>query len=402
MPLCEPSLEVVPEERGDAVVGNHSRDVVVEVHVGGAGDDQQFLVAGLGAFAADGEAGHLFERVLAEVATVGLFAVDQQDGGLDFVRVGEQRHVEEGLAADGVPAVGRVAAAGMEAARRLVVGVVVLDEPRGVVGQRIDHAAGALVGAAAVVLGALGGHGAARGHALGGRVVGAEVALARDLRHVVHRRGDGRLDARVERRGVHRHAAPAADAEDADAPRVHVRPHRKAVHGGEEVLRVEVGAGHAARLAAALAGEGRVEGDREEAVFREVLRVEPARLLLDRAEGAADGDRRERAFRPLGLVEVGGELDAEAVPEGDLGVFDLIGKRERLVPFLRQLQGGSGSGERRAGGRGEGGDALVHGGTPSGLSCRRGGIRPVRLERSIAKPPCNHKYRFSISSDLFS
>lgn len=53
-------------------------EVVVEVHMAGAGDDEEFLVV----------ASELLEGVFAEVAGMGLFAVDEEDGAADFTGVG--------------------------------------------------------------------------------------------------------------------------------------------------------------------------------------------------------------------------------------------------------------------------------------------------------------------------
>ena len=108
------------------VVGNDVGLVVIEVNVRGAGDDVEFLVALLGALPLDVLARHALEGVLAEVAAVDLFAVDEQHGGLDLVRPRQQRLVEERLLADDIPAVGRVAAALVVAARACVVGMIFL------------------------------------------------------------------------------------------------------------------------------------------------------------------------------------------------------------------------------------------------------------------------------------
>ena len=94
-------LQVLFEERLHLVVGNHAGDVVVKVHVGGAGDDHEFLVG----------AGQQAEGVLAEIAAVGLLAVDEEDGILDLAGPGQQGLVQEALAADDVPPVVGVAAA---------------------------------------------------------------------------------------------------------------------------------------------------------------------------------------------------------------------------------------------------------------------------------------------------
>ena len=222
------------------------------------------------------------------------------------------------------------------AARCLVVVVVVLDEGGRVLGQRVDHAAGHGVDAGAVVGGALSSHGRPGPVPLLG---GVEVALGGHAAHVVHGGGDRSPDARICGRGGHGHAAPAADADDADAPGVDVVAHGQEVDGGLEVLDIDVRRVHAAGLAAGLAGETGVEGDGEVTALRHRLRVQAAGLLLDGAEGAGHGQGGRLAPRVLGLVQVGDQGDAEAGAEGDLLVVHGVGLREDLVPLGGRFRG---------------------------------------------------------------
>lgn len=62
----------------DNLVERDLVEVVVEVHMAGTGDDEELLVV----------AGELLEGVFAEVAGMGLFAVDEEDGAADFTGVG--------------------------------------------------------------------------------------------------------------------------------------------------------------------------------------------------------------------------------------------------------------------------------------------------------------------------
>ena len=314
--------------------------------MGGSGDDEEFLVADglapvLGGVEFCGDirllAGHLFECAFAEVAAVGLFAVDDEHRVTDFVGVCEKLGVHERGACGGGPALVAVEGALVVAAWGLVVGVVILDKVRSVVRERVNDTAGQVVRAVLEVLGALG-HQSLAGLVAGvGVVCGIEVAVCGYAAHVVHGGCNRRLDAGVNAGGVDRHAAPAANADDADSFRVNVVAGREKVHGRHEVFGVDVRAVHVARLAARFAGEARVECDGQESAFRHLLGVKAAGLFLDGTERARDCNRRELAVhleaRVLGHEHVGGEFNAKVVLESDLGMFDLVALGEYLVPF---------------------------------------------------------------------
>ena len=302
--------------------------VVIQVRMHGAGHDEQLLVVAL-QFLVDG---------LAEVAGVGLLAVDEEDGAADFRGIGQDGLVDERERGRHVPSAVGAEGAFVVAARGLVEGVIVLHKLRGIGGQRVRHASGQGVGAVAVVLGALGVELLPHRVAGVGIVGGIVVALGGDAGHIVHRDGHRGLDARVDGGGVHRKSSPAAHAEDAHLPGMDVGARGEVVDGGAEVLGVDVGRGHIAGLPAALAGEGGVEGEGQEAAFGQRLRVAAGHLLLHGAERAADGDGGQLARGVLGDVEVGGEGDAVAVVEGDFRVVHLVTLWEYLVPLLGQCQ----------------------------------------------------------------
>ena len=221
-----------------------------------ARDDQQLLVLRVGIGLAHDVVAlglalhHVVIGSLAEVARVGLLAVHHQYGRAYLVDVVEEAGVGKGLCADDAPSVVRVAAALVIAAWGDVVVVVVPDKLRGIVGQGIHHAASHRRGVGQSL----------PGHGLAGRmsrlllVLGVEVAIAADARHVVHRRGHRSLDARVGRSRVQGNASPSADADDADALGVHIVLFRQEVDSRHEVLRIDVGRSRTSRLAAALAG----------------------------------------------------------------------------------------------------------------------------------------------------
>ena len=142
----------------------------------------------------------------------------------------------------------------MVAAGSLIVGVIVLHKLRCVLRQRIDHAASQRVAAVFIVLGALCIHcfSLLKARLLG--ILRVKIAVGGHAGHVVHGHGGGRLDAGVDSRSVYRHAAPAADADDADALGVNILLHGEKVYRRTEILGIDVGRGHIARGAAALAG----------------------------------------------------------------------------------------------------------------------------------------------------
>ena len=140
-----------PRQRGFASCGKERREVsevgfekgldpvegddvhpVVQVRMRGPGHDHQFLVV----------TAELLEGILAEVAGMGLFPVDQQDRAADLARIGQQRHVQEGQGRGGVPGTIGVDGTGMEAAPGLVIIEVILDELRLVARQGLGQACG--------------------------------------------------------------------------------------------------------------------------------------------------------------------------------------------------------------------------------------------------------------------
>ena len=56
-------------------------------------------------------------------------------------------------------------------------------------------------------------------------VLAVKIAVARDTRHIVQGRSDCRLDSRVDAGRLQCHAAPAANADDADALRIDILLH---------------------------------------------------------------------------------------------------------------------------------------------------------------------------------
>ena len=106
------------------------------------------------------------------------------------------------------------------------------------------------------------------------------------------------------------------------------------VHGHDVAARIRRSQG----VAAALAGVGRVEGNRQEAKLRHFLRVQTGGLLLYRTERTADGNGGQLALCALRRVHIRRQCDAVAVVEGHFLMIDLVAFGEYLVPFLSQVQ----------------------------------------------------------------
>ena len=213
--------------------------------------------------------------------------------------------------------------------------MVILHELWGICWQRVHHASGKGIRSVAVILRALGIELLAQGMAVVGIIVGVEIPVGVHAAHVIHGSGDRCLDAGVDGCGIDCHAAPAANAEDADAFRVNVLPGGEVVHGGAEVLRIDVRRRHITGLPAAFTGEGRVEGKGQETPLCQFLCVQSRCLLLYCAEWTADGDGWQFPLRVQRHVQIGGKRDAVPVVESHFAVFYLFALREHLVPLLR-------------------------------------------------------------------
>ena len=226
----------------------------------------------------------------------------------------------------------------MISARRLVIIVVVLHEEGRVLGQRIDNTAAELVFARLQIGKALGAHGRLcliTRFLTVGRV---EISLGIDTGHIVHGRRHCCLDAGIQRGGVERHTAPAADADDADTRGIDHMVQGKEVHRSHEILCIDIRRGHIADVAAALAGERGIKGQRHKAALRHRLGVETGALLLDCAEGTGNGDCGEFSLHALGNIQICRQGNAVAVDKRDLAVIDLIAPGKSLVPFPCELQ----------------------------------------------------------------
>ena len=132
---------------------------------------------------------------------------------------------------------------------------------------------------------------------------------------------DGRdgLDAWVGGGSLDRDSAAGADAEDADVGVVDVGQGRQVVHGAVDVTDAVHGVVQEAGHAAAGALIRRVEGQGDEALIGEPLRIDAGGLLLDSTTGVHDHDGGVGAVG----VEVGG--DEDVARHGDVAVLEFDG-----------------------------------------------------------------------------
>ena len=165
-------------------------------------------------------------------------------------------------------------------------------------------------------------------------ILTVKVAFGIHTGHVVHGHSRSSFDTGVNGCGVDRHAAPTTDTDDTDALRVNILLHGEEVYRCAEILGVDVRRSNIARLTAALAGVGRVEGNRQEAKLRHFLRIQAGGLLLYRTERPADGNSGQLALRTLRRVHICRQRDAVAVMKGHFFMVHLAAFREHLVPFL--------------------------------------------------------------------
>ena len=159
----------------------------------------------------------------------------------------------------------------MVAARRLIVVVVILDEPRCISRKVVGHTADPFIIAILIVDGPLVTDGFARRHPFFLKRIGIlfiiEVAVRRNAAHIVHSRCDRRFDARIVSGRIEGKAAETADADKADAVGIDIVLRRKEVNSRREIFRADVRRGHVARSATAFPGKGRVKGQGHKALF---------------------------------------------------------------------------------------------------------------------------------------
>lgn len=225
----------------------------------------------------------------------------------------------------------------MIAARCLVISVIVFHKLGSIVGKRVYHPTGQRIRTLAVVFRTLGVELLAKLIARIG-IHGIEIAVGIHPAHVVHRSGNGSLDARVDGRRIQCHASPSADAQYADTVGIYLLTNRKEVHRRTEVLRIDVRRRHIAGFAPTLTGVRGVEGNGQESAFCQCHGIQARRLFLHRSERPAHGYGRKFSFGLLGHVHVGRQRNAIAVGKSHFPVVHLVAQREHLVPFVCQIQ----------------------------------------------------------------
>ena len=71
------------------------RPAVVEVAMNGSGNNHKFLISYCHALPMRICARHFFKSIFGEITAVRLFAMNEKDGSLDFVCVGELGHIHK-------------------------------------------------------------------------------------------------------------------------------------------------------------------------------------------------------------------------------------------------------------------------------------------------------------------
>ena len=210
----------------------------------GSGDNHQFLII----------ACQLFKSIFTEIAGVCLFTMDKKDGAAYFIAECKERGVEERKRRGFIPALVGIKRAFMIAAWCFVISVVIFHELRGVIGQWVDYAAGKGITAVAIVFRTLRVQLLAQFVTLLGSHA-VKIAFRSCAAYVVHRRGHGSFDARVDGCGIDGKSAPAANPDKPDTFRIHVGECAKVIHCCTEIFRIDVGRCHIARFAAAFTGK---------------------------------------------------------------------------------------------------------------------------------------------------
>ena len=142
----------------------------------------------------------------------------------------------------------------MIAALGLVVVEVVLDELRRIGGEFIGYAARKVVSAGAIVCRPFFCKCLTKLVATFG-IKRIKVTVDGYATHVVHGRSNGGLDADVDSGGVDRHAAPTADAENADFVRIDVLSCGEIVDSGRKIFSVDVARSYITGITAAFSGK---------------------------------------------------------------------------------------------------------------------------------------------------
>ena len=205
-----------------------------------------------------------------------------------------------------------------------VVIVVILDKEWCILWQWIDNATGAHIAVIFVINGALCVPSLAHGMAFFLAIIGVKIALGANATHVVHGGSDGGLDACVKGGCVQRHAAPTADANDANAFRVYVFARGKIVHRRLKILCIYVRRGHITRRAAAFSGEGWIKSEGQKTTLCHRLRIKSRGLFFHGAKRTADGNGRQFTRRLFWHIEICCQRDAVAIVEGHLTVSHLV------------------------------------------------------------------------------
>src|SRR3712207_3006121 len=145
----------------------------------------------------------------------------------------------------------------MESSLRFVIHGIILYKLWNIIGQflRLQAPSRTIIIALFIVFGALCVELLKHSPTSGNIVIHVVIAVGCYPSHVIHGRSHGSLYTCILRRGIESDSSPATYTENADTLRVYIRLNRKEIHGCAEVLRINVGRGHIARLTTTLTRE---------------------------------------------------------------------------------------------------------------------------------------------------
>ena len=277
---------------------------------------------------------HIFVGIPAEIAGMSLLSMDHKDRTADLIGIAQDRLIKKGHAAGHVPASVGVEGTGMISSVRLIISIIIFYKERGILRQRIHHAAAQGIAAVFVIFDTLCVPCLFLLIAGVCRILGIKITFRVYTGHIIHSRSNRSSDPGVKSRCVQSHSAPAADPDNGDLLRIHIVLHRQEIHRRLEILGIDIRRGHISWLPAAFSCEGRIKGDGQKSPLRHGLGVESGRLLLHRSKRPAHRDGRQPPLRSFRRIEIRRQGNAIPVVESHLPVIHFITLGKCFIPFF--------------------------------------------------------------------